>query len=109
VQRQLMCGPSGSSGGRTPWPVDANLHPPESFLGINALEDVVEWNPRTGVSGGRAPWPAGHVARPAGQHLANYRLNQVGNCSWDSYKYLMPMEFRTPHTTCSSPLVMVSI
>jgi hypothetical protein len=68
-----------------------------SFLGGDALEEVVEWNPRLGVDGDRAPWLAGDVARPAGQHLASYQLNQVGICSWDSYKYPLPMEFT--HTT----------
>jgi hypothetical protein len=68
-----------------------------SFLGSDALQEVVEWNPWPGVSGGHAPWPAGHVARPVGQHLANYRLNQVDNYSWDSYKY--PPADGIQHTT----------
>jgi hypothetical protein len=32
-------------------------------------------------------WPAGHMARPAGQHLLCYQLNLVGNSSLDPYKY----------------------
>jgi hypothetical protein len=63
-----------------------------SFLGGDALQEEVEWSPRPGVGGGRAPWPAGHVARPVSQHLASYRLNQVSNCSWESYKYPLLME-----------------
>jgi hypothetical protein len=51
----------------------------------------------------------GHVARPAGQHLVNYRVNHVGNYFWDSYKYPSPMEFNTPHYTCSSPPVKVLV
>jgi hypothetical protein len=39
------------------------------------------------------PWPTSHVAMPAGQHLASYRLNQFGNWSRDSYKYPWSMEF----------------
>jgi hypothetical protein len=74
VQRPLTCGPSG-------WSVGHTLQPPVSFLGGDALQEAVEWNPRPGVGGGCAPWPAG-------QHLVNYQLNQVANCSWDSYKYL---------------------
>jgi hypothetical protein len=58
-----------------------------SFLGCDALPEAVEWNLSFGVSDGRTPWPAGHVARLTGQHLVNYRLNQVSNRSWDSYKY----------------------
>jgi hypothetical protein len=38
-----------------------------------------------------------HVARLADQHLANYRLNQVSNCSEDSYKY--PPADGIQHTT----------
>jgi hypothetical protein len=68
-----------------------------SFLGGGALQEVVECNPRPGVGGGYAPWSVDHVARPTGQRLANYRLNRVGNCSWDSYKYPLPMEL-TQHT-----------
>jgi hypothetical protein len=69
VQRPLTCGPSGWPAGQTPWPADPTLQSPVSFLGDDALQEVVEWNPRPGVSGERAPWPTGHVARPAGQHL----------------------------------------
>jgi hypothetical protein len=81
VQRPLTCGPSGWSAGQTPWLVGPTLQPPMSFLSGDALQEAVEWNPRPVVSGGRAPWLAVHMARPTGQHLANYRLNQVGNCS----------------------------
>jgi hypothetical protein len=109
VKRPLTCGPSGWSAGQTPWLAGLTLQPLVSFLGGDALQEAVEWNPRPGVGGGRAWWPAGHVARLIGQHLANYRLNQVGNCSWDSYKYPLPLEFNTPHYTCSSPLVKVPL
>jgi hypothetical protein len=61
-----------------------------SFLGGDALQEAVEWNPRPGVSGGRFPGLAG-------QHLASYRLNQVSNCPCDSYKYPLLMKFT--HTT----------
>jgi hypothetical protein len=40
VQRPLTCGPSG-------WPA-------VNFLGGDALQVVVEWNPMPGVDGGRA-------------------------------------------------------
>jgi hypothetical protein len=69
-----------------------------SFLGDDALQEVVELNSRPGVGGGRTPWPAGHVARPAGQHLASYQLNQVDNCYWDSYKYPTTDGIHTHHT-----------
>jgi hypothetical protein len=43
-----------------------------SFLGVEALQEAVEWNPRPRVSGGHAQWLAGYVGRPASQHLVNY-------------------------------------
>jgi hypothetical protein len=61
------------------------------------------------VGGGQTAWPAGHVARPASHHLACYWLNQVGNPSLDPYKYPLPVEIKAAHTTCSSPLVKVSV
>jgi hypothetical protein len=75
----------------------------------DALQKAVVWNPMPGVSGGHAPWLVGHVARPAGQKLVNYRLSQVGNCSWDSNKYPPADGIHTPHSSCSSLLVNVSI
>jgi hypothetical protein len=54
VQQPQMCGPSGWLAGQTPWPVGPTLQPPMSFLGGDALQEVVEWNPKPGVSGGRA-------------------------------------------------------
>jgi hypothetical protein len=44
-------------------------------------------NPKLEVSGSRTRWPPSHVARPADQNLACYRLNQVGKSSLDPYKY----------------------
>jgi hypothetical protein len=66
-------------------------------------------NPKLEVGGSRTRWPPGHVARPAGQHLARYRLNQVGNSSLDPCKYPLPVEFKTPHSTCSSRVVKVLV
>jgi hypothetical protein len=47
VQRPLMCGPSGC-------PTSPTLQPPMSFLGGDALQEAVEWNPSPGVGGGHA-------------------------------------------------------
>jgi hypothetical protein len=74
------------------------MMPPMSFHGGDALQEAVEGNLRPGVGGSRAPWVVGHVARPAGQHLASYRLNQVSNCSGDSYKYPPADGIPTHHT-----------
>jgi hypothetical protein len=70
----LTRGPSGWLAGQTPWPDGPILQPLMSFLGGESLQAAVEWNSRPEVGGGR-------MARPAGQHLVNFRLNQVGNCS----------------------------
>jgi hypothetical protein len=67
-----------------------HLQLPMSFLGGDALQEAVEGNPRPGVGGGSAPWPAGHVARPAVQHLVSYQLH-------------------TPHSSCSSTLIKVLV
>jgi hypothetical protein len=54
VQRLLTCGPSGWPTGQTPWLSSPTLQPPLSFLGGDARQEVVEWNPRPRVSGGYA-------------------------------------------------------
>jgi hypothetical protein len=56
------------------------------WLHGDTLQEEIEGNPKLKVSGGRTPWLAGHVAGPAGDHLACYRLNQVCNPSLDPYK-----------------------
>jgi hypothetical protein len=102
-----MCGPSGWPAHRTPWPAGPTLQPPMSFLSGDSLQEVVEWNSRPGVGGGRAPWPASNVARPAGQHLANYLKSVIAPGT--PINIPLPMKFRTPHSTYSSPLVNVSV
>jgi hypothetical protein len=54
VQRPLTCGLRGWLTGKTPWLAGPTLQPPVSFLGSDALQETVEWNPRPGVGGGRA-------------------------------------------------------
>jgi hypothetical protein len=54
VQRPLTCGPSGWPACQTPWPASPTLQPPMSFLGGDALKEVVEWNPRPAVGVGHA-------------------------------------------------------
>jgi hypothetical protein len=80
VQRSLTSGPRG-------WSADPTLQPLMGWLRGDTLQEVLEGNPKLKVSGGQTPWPAGHVARPAGHHMACSRLNQVGNPSLDPYKY----------------------
>jgi hypothetical protein len=80
VQRPLTSGPRG-------WPAGPTMQPHTGWLCSDTVQEAVEGNPRLKVSGGQTPWPTDHVARPAGHHLACYRLNQVGNPSLHPYKY----------------------
>jgi hypothetical protein len=52
--------------------VGPTLQSPMSFLGGDALQEAVEWNPRPGVGGGHAWWLVRQMSRPANQHLVNY-------------------------------------
>jgi hypothetical protein len=80
VQRPLTSGPRG-------WPAGPTLPPLMGWLHGLALQEAVIRNPKLEVGGCRTRWSPGHVARPAGQHLARYQLNQVGNSSLNPYKY----------------------
>jgi hypothetical protein len=82
----MTSGPREWPAGQTPWPTGPTLQCLTGLLHGHALQEVVTRNPKLEVSGSRTQWPAGHVARPAGQHLACYQLNQVGNSSLDPYK-----------------------
>jgi hypothetical protein len=75
----LTSGPRG-------WPAGPSMQPLTGWLCGDTLQEVVEGNPKLKVGGDQTPWPAGHVARPAGHHLACYQLNQVSNPSLDPYK-----------------------
>jgi hypothetical protein len=90
------------------WPVSTTLQPLTGLLHGHALQEAVTRNLKLEVGESRTWWAAGHVARPVGQHLSCYRLNQVGN-SLDPYKYLVPMKFKIPHSTYSSSLVKVLV
>jgi hypothetical protein len=102
VQRPLTSRPRG-------WPVGPTFQPLAGWLHGSTLQEAVEGNPKMKVSGSQTPWPTGHVARPTGHHLACYRLNKVGNPSLNPYKYPLLVEINTPHSTCSCPLVKVSV
>jgi hypothetical protein len=109
VQRPLTSGPRRWPADQTPWSTDPTLQPLMGLLHGHALQAVVTRNLKHEVSGSWTRWPAGHVARPVSQHLACYELNGFVNSSFDPYKYPLPMEFKIPHSTCSSPLVKVLI
>jgi hypothetical protein len=83
VQRPLTSQPRGWPAGQTPWPDGPTLQPLAGLLHKHALQEAITRNPKLKVGGSGTRWPAGHVARPAGQHLACYRLHQVRNSSLD--------------------------
>jgi hypothetical protein len=105
----LTSGPRGWPAGPTPWPVGPTLQPLTGWIYGDTLQEAVEGNPKLKVGEGQTPWPTGHVAMPADHHMACYRLNKVSNPSLNPYKYLLPVEIKGTHTTCSSPLVKVSV
>jgi hypothetical protein len=109
VQRPLTSGPRGWPVSQTPWPAGPTLQPLAGWLHGHTLQEAVTTNPKLEVSESRTRWPPNYVARSAGQHLACYQLNQVGNYPLDHYKYPLPMEFKIPHSTYSSPLVKVLV
>jgi hypothetical protein len=80
VQRPLTSGPRG-------WSVSPTLQPIAGLLHGHSLQKAVTRNLKLEVGGSQTWLPPGHVARLAGQHLACYQLNQVGNSSLDPYKY----------------------
>jgi hypothetical protein len=87
VQRPLTCGPRAWPANQIPWPAGPTLQPLwVGFTGYTCKEAITR-NPKPEVSGSRTRLPPGDVARPAGQHLPCYQLNQVDNSSLDPYKY----------------------
>jgi hypothetical protein len=81
VQRPLSSGPKGITG----------------LLHGHALQEVVTRNLKLEVGGSQTWWPTGHVARLANQHLACYRLNEVGNSSLDPIN--TPYRWNSRHHT----------
>jgi hypothetical protein len=70
------------------------------------------------LTSGPRGWPAGPTLQPLVGLLHGHALQEVvtrnsklevDNSSLDPYKYPLPMEFMTPHSTCSSPLVKVLV
>jgi hypothetical protein len=116
VQRPLTSRPRGWPSDQTPRPAGPTLQPLTGWLHGDTLQEAVEGNPKLKDGGGRSPWLSGHVARLTGHmvrpivhHMVCYRLNQIGNPALDPYKYPLPLEIKGTHTSCSSPLVNISI
>jgi hypothetical protein len=104
VKRPLTSGPRGWPAGQTPWPIGPTLQPLTGLLHRHTLQEAVTRNLKLEDSGSRTPWLVGHVAKPTGQHQACYRLESV-TPPWTPMNTPLLMEFKTPHSTCSSPFV----
>jgi hypothetical protein len=100
VQKPLTNGPHGWLASQSPWSIGPTLQHLTGCLGNDALQEAVIRNLRPTVRGGRATWSADHVARLAGQTPPGTPISTPPP---------LPMEFNTPHSTCSSPLVKVLI
>jgi hypothetical protein len=109
VQWPLTNGPRGWAAIKTPRPTGPIFQPLMDWLHGHALQEVVTRNPKLEVSASRTRWPISNVATLAGKHLACYRLNQVKTPSWTPINTHLPMELKTPCSTCSSPLLKVLV
>jgi hypothetical protein len=80
-----------------------------SFLGGDALQEAVEWNPSLesveAVLDGR---PAMCLGRPANSWRITDLIKSV-TAPGTPINTLLPMEFNKPHYICSSSLVKVPI
>jgi hypothetical protein len=113
-------GPRGRPAGPTPW-LASRPNSLAGWPGLKPFWPMASWTclhlKRKAMavekgSGGRSTRPAGHVARPAGQHLVSYRLSQVGGAPPQPYKYPPPVEIRihTPlheNSTCKALILSV--
>jgi hypothetical protein len=108
MQRPLTSGPRGWPSGQTPLLVGPAFQPLVHLLHGHALHEVVTRNLMLEVGGSRTWWLPGHVARPANTwHVTN--LIKLITPPWTSINTPMLMEFKTPHSTYSSPLVKVPV
>jgi hypothetical protein len=74
-----------------------------------ALKSVYKSIPYPKVGGDQEEWPASHVdGHPAVHHLQTDSINSV-EAPIDLYIRILMVEFNTPHSTCSSPLVKVLV
>jgi hypothetical protein len=99
----------GWPAGQIPWSVGRTLQPLMGRLYGDTLQEAITGNPKLKVSGGQTPRLPNHLARPAGHHLACYRLNQAVTPPWTPINTPLPVEIKAPHSTCSSPLVKVLV
>jgi hypothetical protein len=108
VQRPLTRGHRGWTANQTPWPTDPTLQPLTCLLREHALQEAVTRNPKLEVGGSQTRWLAGHVARPANTWCVTDLIKSV-TPPWTPTNTPPSMEFKIPHSTCSSPLVKVAV
>jgi hypothetical protein len=90
----LTSGPRG-------WPADPTLQPLTGWLRADTIQEVVEGNPKLKVGGGRTPWPA-----------TTWRVTDLTKSvtpPWTPINTPLLVKIKATHTTCSSPLVKVSV
>jgi hypothetical protein len=100
-----LSGPRGRSAGPTHSLASQGLR----WFGLSLGCHVSTRGGEGWVGGGRSTRPNGHVAWPPGLHLAPNQPIQVGGGPIHPYKYPLMVKVDTPHSTCSSPLLKVSI
>jgi hypothetical protein len=109
VQRPLTNGPRGWTADQTPWLAGRTLQPLTGWLHRHALQETVTRNLKLEVSGSRTRWQPGHMARPASQHMRVTDLIKSVTPPWTPINTPLLLEFKIPHSTCSSPLVKVLV
>jgi hypothetical protein len=98
----------GWPSGQTPWPAGPTLQSLTGWLHEHALQEAVTRNPKLEVSGSQTQWPPGHVSRPANTWCVTNLIKSV-TPPWTPVNTPLPVEFKIPHTTYSSPLVKVPV
>jgi hypothetical protein len=99
VQRPLASGPRE-------WPASPTFQPLTDWLHGHALQEAVTRNPKLEVGLGSRPtmW----LGQPANTWCVTDLIKSVTPL-WTPINITVPMEFKTPHSTCSFPLVKVPV
>jgi hypothetical protein len=95
VQSLLTSGPRG-------WPAGSPYQPLMGWLHGHALQEAIIKKPKleVGPDGSSAMW----LGRPAITWCVTDLIKSV-TPPWTPINTPLPVEFNTPHSTCSSPLV----
>jgi hypothetical protein len=109
-------GPNHKSKGQKGWPADPAPWPASHIfsrfrprLDSYAPKLVYKSIPSSEISGNQEEWPTGHVdGCSAIHHLQTDSIKSV-EAPLDLYIRILVVEFRTPHSSCSSPHVNVLV